>query len=117
MLRPPALRACGFWIPVARLRRIDVHGVARSSAMAPSVRLSVGKWRSRKHGTKCSNALYRPLRSGGYAMRLAGLALLGLVGALLWKPQTDINVINAIIGGLGLTFLAIGSIGHERRRR
>jgi hypothetical protein len=50
-------------------------------------------------------------------MRLAGLALLGLVGALLWKPQTDPNVLNLIIGGLGLTFLAIGSIGHERRRR
>lgn len=50
-------------------------------------------------------------------MRLAGLALLGLVGALLWKPQTDPNIINVILGGLGLTFLAIGSIGHERRRR
>ena len=50
-------------------------------------------------------------------MRLAGLALLGLVGALLWKPQTDPNVLNLILGGLGLTFLAIGSIGHERRRR
>jgi len=50
-------------------------------------------------------------------MRLAGLALLCLVGALLWKPQTDINVINTIIGGLGLTFIGIGSIGHERRRR
>lgn len=50
-------------------------------------------------------------------MRMAGLALLGLVGALLWKPQTDPNVLNLIIGGLGLTFLAIGSIGHERRRR
>ena len=50
-------------------------------------------------------------------MRLAGLAMLGLVGALLWKPQTDPNVLNLILGGLGLTFLAIGSIGHERRRR
>lgn len=49
-------------------------------------------------------------------MRLAGLALLGLVGALLWKPQTDPNVINLIIGGLGLTFLALGSIGRERKR-
>jgi len=50
-------------------------------------------------------------------MRLAGLALLGLVGALLWKPQTDPNVLNLIIGGLGLTFLALGSIFHERHRR
>jgi hypothetical protein len=50
-------------------------------------------------------------------MRLAGLALLALVGALLWRPQTDINVINVILGGLGVTFLAIGSIFHERRRR
>ena len=50
-------------------------------------------------------------------MRMAGLAMLGLVGALLWKPQTDPNVLNLIIGGLGLTFLALGSIGHERRRR
>jgi len=50
-------------------------------------------------------------------MRLAGLALLCLVGALLWKPQTDPNIINVILGGLGLTFIGIGSIGHERRRR
>ena len=50
-------------------------------------------------------------------MRLAGLAMLGLVAALLWRPQTDPNVLNLIIGGLGLTFLALGSIFHERRRR
>jgi hypothetical protein len=41
----------------------------------------------------------------------------GLVALLAWKPQTDPNIINLIIGGLGLTFLAIGSIFHERRRR
>lgn len=50
-------------------------------------------------------------------MRLAGFAMLGLVALLAWKPQTDPNIINLILGGLGLTFLAIGSIGHERRRR
>jgi len=50
-------------------------------------------------------------------MRLAGFCLLGLVALLAWKPQTDINTINLIIGGLGLTFLAIGSIGQERKRR
>jgi hypothetical protein len=50
-------------------------------------------------------------------MRLAGFAMLGLVALLAWKPQTDPNVLNLIIGGLGLTFLAIGSIFHERRRR
>lgn len=50
-------------------------------------------------------------------MRLAGLSMLGLVGLLLWRPQTDPNILNVIIGGLGLTFLAIGTIGHERRRR
>ena len=50
-------------------------------------------------------------------MRLAGLAMLGLVALHLWRPQTDPNVLNLIIGGLGLTFLALGSIFHERHRR
>ena len=50
-------------------------------------------------------------------MRLAGIAMLCLVALHLWRPQTDPNIINVILGGLGLTFLAIGSIGHERRRR
>jgi len=49
-------------------------------------------------------------------MRLAGLAMLGVVGLLLWRPQTDPNILNLILSGLGLTFLGLGSIRHERRR-
>lgn len=49
-------------------------------------------------------------------MRLGGLAVLGLVGASLALPQT-MNFTLASFGLLGLLLIAIGSIGHERRRR
>ena len=48
-------------------------------------------------------------------MRIAGLAVLGLVGVALALPQT-MNVTLASFGLLGLLLFAIGSIGHERRR-
>ena len=48
-------------------------------------------------------------------MRIAGLAVLGLVGAALALPQT-MNITLVSFGLLGLLLFAIGSIGHERRR-
>ena len=49
-------------------------------------------------------------------MRISALAILGLVALFLYAPQS-FNVMLAGFGLLALGLLAIGSIGHERRRR
>lgn len=49
-------------------------------------------------------------------MRLAALAILGLMATFTAMPQTP-NVMLAGFGLLALGLLALGSIGHERRRR
>jgi hypothetical protein len=50
-------------------------------------------------------------------MRLAGLAMLGLVALFLYLQPKDMNLVNVVVGGVGLTFLGLGSIRTERRRR
>ena len=49
-------------------------------------------------------------------MRLAALSILGLVALFLYAPQS-LNIMLSGFGILALVLLAIGSIGHERRRR
>jgi hypothetical protein len=49
-------------------------------------------------------------------VRIAGLSILCLVALFLYAPQS-INIILSGFGILALSLLAIGSIGHERRRR
>ena len=49
-------------------------------------------------------------------MRIAALTILCLVALFLYAPQ-GLNIILAAFGLLALVLLAIGSIGHERRRR
>jgi hypothetical protein len=50
-------------------------------------------------------------------MRIAGLSILALTAFLVWQQPTDFNLVCASLGGLGLAFLGIGSMGHERKRR
>ena len=50
-------------------------------------------------------------------MRMAGLSILALTAFLVWQQPQDFNLVCVAFGGLGLTWLGIGSIGHERRRR
>jgi hypothetical protein len=59
-----------------------------------------------------------PLGTGKWegGMRIAGLAVLGLVGASLALPQT-MNFTLATFGLLGVVLLAIGSIGRDRGHR
>lgn len=49
-------------------------------------------------------------------MRLAALLILGLVALFLYAPQS-LNIMLSGFGILALILLAVGSIGHERRRR
>ncbi len=49
-------------------------------------------------------------------MRISALAILCLVALFLYAPQS-LNIILSGFGILALSLLAIGSIGHERRRR
>jgi hypothetical protein len=49
-------------------------------------------------------------------MRMAGISILCLVALFLYSPQS-MNIILSGFGILALSLLAIGSIGHERKRR
>jgi hypothetical protein len=49
-------------------------------------------------------------------MRLAGLSMLGLVALFLYFQPSNMNVVNLIVGSVGVTFLVLGSIRRERRR-
>jgi MYXO-CTERM domain-containing protein len=49
-------------------------------------------------------------------MRIAALTILGLAATFTAMPQPS-NVMLAGFGLLALGLLALGSIGHERRRR
>ena len=49
-------------------------------------------------------------------MRIAGISLLGLTAFFVWLQPKDFNLVCLTIGGLGLTFLGLGSMKNERKR-
>jgi hypothetical protein len=48
-------------------------------------------------------------------MKTAGLTMICMAGVFVWFPPDDMNIVNAILGGTGLVFLAIGSFRREGR--
>jgi len=54
---------------------------------------------------------------GGRAMKLAGLSILALTAFLMWMPRLDPNLVHLAWAALGLAWMLLGSLKHERRRR
>jgi hypothetical protein len=50
-------------------------------------------------------------------MRISALSILCLVALFLYAAPQSANVMLASFGILALSLLAIGSLGHERKRR
>ena len=48
-------------------------------------------------------------------MKTAGLSMISLAGVFVWVQPTNMNIVNVTLAGMGLTFLALGSMKREGR--